>query len=336
MHTTRTFAAAVVGIALLLGACSVRPGTLASAAPVADASPSPTAAPSGVSPEQLQEARDALARWDAAVAASGAGDVLFVPVAQLSGQIGNWEAAVGNNNKMAAGAGLLEADGPFEVTAPPSAEVRWPDGASVELPTMSANRALAALRFGGSCPECRPLKITDAHFSTGPLQTTRGEAIVPVWEFTVAGSHVRLTRVAVAPSAMPSIPHAPGDPNDPPAGRTDTTFVGSPSSADLVLTVLGSPEGADKPCGEDYDAVAVESDHAVVVVVTAHEYAGPVPSFPSGRGATLPAGIACEAIAFARKVPVHLARPLGDRTVLEERQGVPVPLSPPMPLPPAP
>src|SRR3954465_8548010 len=137
MHTTRTFAAAVAGIALFLGAGTVRPGTLASAAPVADASPSPTAAPSGVSPEQLQEARDALARWDAAVAASGAGDVLFVPVAQLSGQIGNWEAAVGNNNKMAAGAGLLEADGPFEVTAPPSAEVRWPDGASLELPTMS-------------------------------------------------------------------------------------------------------------------------------------------------------------------------------------------------------
>jgi hypothetical protein len=332
MHTTRTFAAAVVGIALLLGACSVRPGTLASA-PVADASPSATAAASGVSERQMQQARDALARWDAALTASGTGDVRFVPTGELSGQIGDWEAAVGENNKSALLSGLVEADGPFEATAPPSGDVRWPDGTHLELPTMTADAALAALRVGGSCPGCRPLKITDARFSTGQVRTTRGDAIVPVWEFTIAGTRVRLTRVAVAQSATPSVSPPPGDPDDPPAGVSIDSFVGSPSSADLVASVVGPREGADEPCGADFDGVAVESDHAVVVVVIVHDYAGPVPSYSMGTGAMLPAGVVCDLVGHNRTFPVHLARPLGDRTVLEGRQGLPAPVTRTLPAP---
>jgi len=90
------------------------------------------------------------------------------------------------------------------------------------------------------------------------------------------------------------------------------------------------------PCGEDYDAAAVESDHAVVVFVIVHDYAGPLPSYSIRPGGTVPVGVVCQTPAYSRDVPVHLVRPLGDRAVLEDFHGVVLPLSPPMPLPPAP
>ena len=79
----------------------------------------------------------------------------------------------------------------------------------------------------------------------------------------------------------------------------------------LTASFTGAPDGADKPCGEDYTAEAVESDLAVVVIVTRH-------SNPSPGGCTLGGAV--------RTATAALAKPLGDRTVLEAMEGQPVPV----------
>ncbi len=55
-----------------------------------------------------QQARTALTRWADAIAAAGPSPVVLV--GELTGQVGVWEAAVGDNNKRALMAGLVEAD----------------------------------------------------------------------------------------------------------------------------------------------------------------------------------------------------------------------------------
>ena len=65
----------------------------------------------------------------------------------------------------------------------------------------------------------------------------------------------------------------------------------------------------DKPCGDDYTAEAVESDLAVVVIVTRHPHA------------TIGA---CSAVGARRTATATLAAPLGDRVVLDLQTGAPV------------
>ena len=70
-----------------------------------DAGRSPLAQPG--SERERQQAQEALARWAAAVESAG-GRQEFVPVGELTGQIGDWEAEVGDNNKPALYAGMVE------------------------------------------------------------------------------------------------------------------------------------------------------------------------------------------------------------------------------------
>ena len=67
------------------------------------------------------------------------------------------------------------------------------------------------------------------------------------------------------------------------------------------------------PCGEDYTAEAVESELAVVVIVTRHPH-------------TPPFGEACSAVGARRTATATLAAPLHDRVVLDLQQGTPVPV----------
>ena len=63
-----------------------------------------------------QRARTALTRWADAVA--GAGPSPVVLVGELTGEVGVWEPAVGDNNKRALMAGLVEADASLPATTP--------------------------------------------------------------------------------------------------------------------------------------------------------------------------------------------------------------------------
>ncbi|MEV7802066.1 hypothetical protein AB0O28_03850 [Microbispora sp. NPDC088329] len=66
------------------------------------------------------------------------------------------------------------------------------------------------------------------------------------------------------------------------------------------------------PCGVDYTGRAVESEHAVLIVVEGHphEY-----------------GRLCTAGGYSRQVTLRLNRPLGGRAVLEAVGGMPVPVT---------
>jgi hypothetical protein len=267
----------------------------------------------GDDPARLQQqARAALSHWaDAVEGAGGVSSVVLV--GELTRQIGVWEEAVGDNDKRALMAGLVEAAAELPTEAPPGGEVRWQDGTTTSVPLISAQQAVAAISAGTSEPcgdDCTPLRITDARLTTGPIETSRGSAIAPVWELSVEGTEVTVTRVAIADAISLVLP--PWNAMDPPVGLAIESASGKVSGRELTVAFTGAPKPGDQPCGEDYTAEAVESDLAVVVIVTRH------PHVTVG---------ACTSLGAQRTATLTLAAPLGGRAVLEVQQGSPVPVT---------
>lgn len=256
------------------------------------------------------QAHDALERWADAVERSGGATISFVR--ELTSQIGDWEEPVGGNNKTALSAGLVTSAKPLSTDAPGRKDVRWLDGASVAVNVLSAADTLEALVASAGetkCPECRPLVVTDARLATSLVETSLGPAEAPVWVFTIDGTAVKVTRVAVDESITVVPP--PWNANDPPVGLSIEAASGTPESAELTVSFTGAVEGRSKPCGADYTAEAVESDLAVVVIVVERR-----------NGASG----ACTLVGRTRTAGVTLESPLGNRAVLEVRQGLPVPM----------
>ena len=73
-----------------------------------------------------EQAKGALERWAGAVASGSPGT--FVPTGELTGQVGDWEESVGENNKVALMSGMVEAAVDLPSTDPPDGELRWQDG----------------------------------------------------------------------------------------------------------------------------------------------------------------------------------------------------------------
>jgi len=255
-----------------------------------------------------QQAQAALTRWTDAVAAAG-GQSAFIPVGELTGQVGDWEEAVGDNDKRALMAGLVEAAVNLPAETPPDGELRRQNGSTKTVRLISAQKALSDLKAdaaGSSCPECVPLQITAVRLTSGPVDTSRGPAMAPVWEFTVRGTAVRVTRVAIADRV--SVVPPPWDPNNAPVGISIDSATGTVGGQHLTVGFTGAPGAGDQGCGADYTAEAVESPTAVVVIVTEHRHS----SF---------FGESCTAVGAFRTAEVALSAPLGDRTVLEVQQG---------------
>jgi hypothetical protein len=260
-----------------------------------------------------QQAHDALDRYDKAVRDAG-GRQRFVPVGELTGQIGDWEAANGDNHKRALMSGRLRAAGPLPAASVASGTVAWDGGATETLPLVSASDALErwARSDPAGCPECVPLEVTGARLTTARMRTTRGLATVPVWEYTLTGTAVRVTRPAVAGSATVTVTPPSWDPYNAPGGLAVESATTTVSSKRLTVTFTGAPGPATQPCGADYTGEAVESANAVVVIVLEHRHA---------------ANETCTSVGAMRTTTVDLAEPLGERAVLEVQQGLPVPLT---------
>jgi hypothetical protein len=263
---------AVLALILGLGACALAPGS------------------GGDLARQRQQAHDALDRWAAAVEAAG-GQQGFSVTEGKTGQIGDWELAVGSNNKAALSAGLVEAAAPLPPDVPSPGEVRWEDGSTLQVPLISAAEALGEIHADGAdcggCTDLTPLQVTGATLSTGRVSTSRGPATVPMWEFSVEGTAVTV-------------------------GTWIESASGSASSRELTVTFIGAPGPASEGCGADYTAEAVESSLAVVVIVIEHRN---------------PLSGACSAVGAERTATVQLAVPLGERAVLEVVEGTPVPVT---------
>ena len=256
-----------------------------------------------------QRAQTVLSAWAEAAAAAGE-RAAVTPVGELTGQVGDWEEAVGDNNKRALMAGMVAADSPLSEEAPPDGQVAWQDGTTTKVPLLSALEAIVAIESTTSapCSDCAMLLVTEARLTSGPIQTTRGPATAPVWEFTVQGTAVKVTRVAIADPVFV----APGQ-ADPQLGLAIDSASGTVGGTELTVAFVGAPDPGNMPCGEDYTAEAVESDLAVVVIVTRHPH---VALFGQG----------CSAVGARRTASATLAAPLGDRVVLDLQQGTPVPV----------
>ena len=100
-----------------------------------------------------------------------------------------------------------------------------------------------------------------ANLATGLAETSTGPAEVPTWVFTIKGTSVRVTRVAVDRSV--TVTPGPWNVDDPPEGLSIYGARGEPGSATLEVEFVG----ANKACSLDYAIEPVESEQAVVVIV---------------------------------------------------------------------
>ena len=235
----------------------------------------------------------------------------MIPVGELTGQVGNWEEAVGDNNKRALMGGLVFTMDVLDGDARADGEVQWPDGSTTRVPVMAAQEAIVAISTTAetTCDDCAPLTATKATLISGPIQTSRGPATAPIWSFDIEGTDVKVTRVAIQNAII--VPALPWDPIFPSYGMSLDSATGSAQGTEVTIAFVGAPETADKPCGEDYTAEAVESDLAIVVLVTRHPHVS--------------LGQACTAVGARRIATAKLAKPLGDRAVLRVTDGQPVP-----------
>ncbi|TDC36618.1 hypothetical protein, partial [Micromonospora sp. KC213] len=116
-------------------------------------------------------------------------------------------------------------------TRPATGTIRFPDG-KLTVPLVSAAEAYRQLDQGDPPPcdgrpkapaptgeprpdgavsapagtACIPLTVTAVTLGTVPIRTSRGQAEVPAWLFTVTELGTRVARVAVAPQAVTALP----------------------------------------------------------------------------------------------------------------------------------
>jgi hypothetical protein len=156
------------------------------------------------------------------------------------------------------------------------------------------------------------LQVTAAELVQRPVQTSRGPAQAPFWAFTVRGTTVKVTRLAVRPEQIVRATPSPWDANEPPHGYTITAATIGSDGVTLTVSFVGVPGPASQPCGADYTAEPVESDTAVVVIVREQGAEGLQ---------------SCSAIGASRTAVATLSRPLGARAVLEIVDGGAVPVT---------
>jgi len=309
IRPSRTAAATLLAALLLAGCASPVFAPGGSGAPASNDDQRPL--------DRVQrQAQDALVRWADAVRESGGASIVFV--GELTSQIGTWEAQVGENNTSALLAGMVHAVTDLSTDRPSRREVKWLDDTKVDVNVLSAAATLEALVADGNdgCPDCEPLRVTDSTLATSLVETSRGPAEVPTWVYTVAGTTVRVIRVAVDESITVDPP--PWNADDPPTGVSIEWAKGTEDSRRLEVGFIGSSD--DGPCAESYAAEAVESELAIVVIITGR---------PQDGASGSPEPRLCTAEGSMRTAEIRLADPLGTRAVLEIRQGLPVPVHPP-------
>lgn len=188
--------------------------------------------------------------------------------------------------------------------------IRFAEGASLPVPLVGARTAYGQLpQRSGGCPmagqppTCQWLSISAARLSTVQIGTTRGVATVPAWHYTVVGLTQPLIRVAVAPSAITSIPEVTLPDQPAPAGVVSAMQLVS-SSGDVVAFTIGI--GA---CDKDPRGLVLETPELVVV----------------GGSVTLAdAGTPCTAQLLLQPVEVRTKQPVGTRPILDALSGRPL------------
>jgi hypothetical protein len=217
--------------------------------------------------------------------------------------------------KAAIGNGWYRLTGTLPTDTPATSQVKFADGTAMSVPVVSATDAFAALHNPAappvsSCgePNCA-LTVTGARLSTTTIRTSRGQATVPAWMFTVSEVTVPAVRVAVAPNAITALPdpdriwsQAPG------FTRLEAVVQqGNPSppaqARRLTLHFTGGV------CAETHTGYVYETPELVVLGVI-------IRNEPGGDGG-------CPSAGKYATVGVELSEPLGNRVLLDVATGQP-------------
>lgn len=235
----------------------------------------------------------------------------FVPLQPLTSEGAvNYAAGVSAEQaKLALGNGWYKLSGTLPNTAG-KGTIKFADGSTMDVGLIGAQDAFSAIDKGDAPADCTAvgcnLTVTKATLATMTLSTSRGQATVPAWVFTVTELTGPVTRVAVAAASIHELPTAgPSSDPDPAHWLTGVGGVsGSPGAKSLTLNYTGGS------CDTSATGQSYETDQAVVVGVLV----------------TRSGGI-CDDVAYLRSVPVALSKPLGARVLLDGLTGAPIVLN---------
>lgn len=314
-HSKRPFALLVAGVCALTVAGCATAGSKASnfAAPVpSSASLAAMSTPTvGSSPQGVNVAAfDALAKQEAAAwpksafAETWRTSLVILNPADLTPspkgfQSGQAESAVNDGNLVFTGS--LPSD-------PPSGVVTWPGGSTMKVKLLSEQQSFGQMAFDG-CPTChiKPIDVTAARLTTLAIATSRGIATTPAWAFTIQGVSAPVIRTALARSSYVTLPifSTPPEKLGPVGADFAEANAAAPSADGRTLTLAVEAS----PCATSWGGLVSEVGGAIVVGGWEHV---PNPNQP------------CTPQGFARKVTIRLAKPVGDRVILDAATGEPV------------
>jgi hypothetical protein len=206
--------------------------------------------------------------------------------------------------------------------------VRFADGASLSVPLQSADAAYRQLRKGDppcgggiaapaspsgppaggpvgapAVHDCAVLTVTGARLGTTTLRTSRGEATVPAWLFTVRELPQPVARAAFAATATTpvSYPDIPGPSAGELAGLAGAVRLTATGERRLDFTI------GTGGCDHDPTGLVYETGDTVVI-----------------GGHAVPGTGACDGSLTYRPVSVTLTAPLGTRPVFDAVSGRPL------------
>ncbi|HEX5596483.1 MAG TPA: hypothetical protein VFX61_10775 [Micromonosporaceae bacterium] len=234
------------------------------------------------------------------------------------------DAGFTDETKQAFSAGWYRHEVTLPAEKPANGTIRFPDG-TLDVPLVSAVQAYEELDQGDPppCPgrpaeppasptgpdspdsmaasACVPLTVTKATLGTVTVRTSRGEAEVPAWLFSIAELKAPIARLAVAPSAVAPLPEAPAPADDLAEGLVSVQDLTGVDGATLSYR-LGV--GA---CDTDITPLLYESKDVVVI----------------GGAVTRSDGICTDQLVL-EPVTITLTAPLGTRIVLDAASGQPL------------
>ncbi|MFJ1790373.1 hypothetical protein [Kitasatospora griseola] len=286
--------AAAAALVLLLGGCasSTAPGSTATRPSLITAGPEVRTATG----EAARRAAEVTAAWPGS-AAEQAWEHGYFPLQDTT----EWppEGAFRDGaDKAAYLAGHIDLATTLPVSVSGTTEVTFADGSRLALPQRSAKAVFDSLteRRSGCATGCDTrLTVTAVQPGTTTVATSRGQAVIPVWEFTITG-YDRPFRYPAVLSQAPT--------RTMPALVTGDTTLHSVSADGLVLTA-GVPHGS---CDTVLPGEVHETDRAVVLI---------------GRITPVKSGLPCNAALLVTPVEFRLSRPLGTRAVLGLADGRP-------------
>ncbi|WP_121158644.1 hypothetical protein [Micromonospora pisi] len=237
------------------------------------------------------------------------------------------EATFSEDTKQAFLAGWYREPASIPPAAPSHGTITFPDG-TLTVPLVSAGEAYRQLDQGdpppcpgrpaqpppsptGTGPDgsvsgpgmtaCVPLTVTGIELGTTTIRTSRGEATVPAWLFSVDELAAKVARVAVAASATRTPPEPPT-----PGGTLTEGLVGAQDLVAVDGAQLTYRLGVGA-CDTEVTPLVREQDDLVVV----------------GGTAVRSDGICTDQL-LLQPVTVTLDGPLGARTVLDAASGRPL------------